>query len=138
MQEHVRVMLKETPEKLTSLELIDDLERLGLGYLFEEEIKQSLVGIYGNIGNDMWMKDNLYATALHFRVLRQHGYQVSQGNKGVGPVIVSHSNIVKICFGVGTSVPVFSRLGWDSSKSSTIPPLKFIYCILKMTIYQLK
>ncbi|KAF6171115.1 hypothetical protein GIB67_043096 [Kingdonia uniflora] len=80
MQERVRVMLKETPEKLTSLELIDDLERLGLGYLFEEEIKQSLVGIYGNIANDMWMKDNLYATALHFRVLRQHGYQVSQEN----------------------------------------------------------
>ncbi|KAF6167360.1 hypothetical protein GIB67_028907 [Kingdonia uniflora] len=77
LKENVRVILKETMETLSSLEMIDNLERLGLGYIFAEEIKQSLDWIYGNIENG-WKKENLYATTLRFRVLRQHGYQVSQ------------------------------------------------------------
>ncbi|XP_042504789.1 alpha-terpineol synthase, chloroplastic-like [Macadamia integrifolia] len=56
------------------LELIDDIERLGLGYLFEEEIKKTLDTI-------MCMEDikeSLHATALRFRLLRQHGHEVNQ------------------------------------------------------------
>ncbi|KAF6144701.1 hypothetical protein GIB67_006193, partial [Kingdonia uniflora] len=79
LKEGVRVMFKRAVRTLAQLELINVVERLGLGYLFEEEIDRSLQRIYGNIEKDnYWMKENLYATSLCFRVLRQHGYQVSQ------------------------------------------------------------
>ncbi|MGF2531596.1 hypothetical protein ACQUWX_28305, partial [Ralstonia pseudosolanacearum] len=69
-------MLEKAAGSLAQLELIDVLERLGISYLFEEEIKSSLNNIYSN--KDKFWKDNLYATALTFRMLRQHGFQVQQ------------------------------------------------------------
>ncbi|MGD7201674.1 hypothetical protein, partial [Ralstonia pseudosolanacearum] len=71
-----RLMLEKAAGSLAQLELIDVLERLGISYLFEEEIKSSLNNIYSN--KDKFLKDNLYATALTFRMLRQHGFQVQQ------------------------------------------------------------
>ncbi|XP_042490310.1 alpha-terpineol synthase, chloroplastic-like [Macadamia integrifolia] len=60
--------------QLGLLELIDDIERVGLGYLFEEEIKKTLDTIV--CMEDI--KEGLHATALRFRLLRQHGYEVNQ------------------------------------------------------------
>ncbi|KAM6586417.1 hypothetical protein CsatA_009022 [Cannabis sativa] len=62
---------------LAQLELIDALQRLGLSYRFETEINTILNKNYSNnvINNPNY---NLYATALEFRLLRQHGYDVSQ------------------------------------------------------------
>nr|QWD59170.1 terpene synthase 1 [Aconitum carmichaelii] len=72
----IRLMLEKAAGSLAQLELIDVLERLGISYLFEEEIKRSINNIYSN--KDKFLKDNLYATALTFRMLRQHGFQVQQ------------------------------------------------------------
>ncbi|KAK2988038.1 hypothetical protein RJ640_011301 [Escallonia rubra] len=62
---------------LAKLELIDTVQRLGLKYHFEEEIKKALDVVY-NDNNDAWFDESLYATALRFRLLRQHGYDVPQ------------------------------------------------------------
>ncbi|XP_042487418.1 alpha-terpineol synthase, chloroplastic-like [Macadamia integrifolia] len=64
---------------LCQLELIDDIERLGLSYLFEEEIKKALDTIACMKDMDTRTEESLHATALQFRLLRQHGYEISQG-----------------------------------------------------------
>ncbi|KAH9751588.1 Beta-myrcene/(E)-beta-ocimene synthase 2 [Citrus sinensis] len=54
------------------------LQRLGLAYHFETEIRKILHNIYNSNKDYNWRKENLYATSLEFRLLRQHGYPVSQ------------------------------------------------------------
>lgn len=61
----------------SKLVLIDDLERLGLGYHFEKEIKKAL-GTAFSVSEDACTENDLYLTALYFRLLRQHGYKISQ------------------------------------------------------------
>ncbi|XP_015062510.1 (-)-camphene/tricyclene synthase, chloroplastic-like [Solanum pennellii] len=61
-------------EELEKLELIDNLERLGVSYHFKDEIMQILRSININIAPP----DSLYTTALKFRLLRQHGFHISQ------------------------------------------------------------
>ncbi|KAL7098970.1 hypothetical protein ACP275_09G052700 [Erythranthe tilingii] len=56
--------------------LIDNLQRLGISYHFEEQIHQILSCLY-NDGNKYYQRD-LYSAALGFRLLRQHGFSVSQ------------------------------------------------------------
>ncbi|XP_065873381.1 probable terpene synthase 11 isoform X2 [Euphorbia lathyris] len=53
-----------------TMELIDSTQRLGIGYHFEEEIKLLLERY---VDSDMGLGDNLYATALRFRLLRHNG-----------------------------------------------------------------
>ncbi|KAA8532359.1 hypothetical protein F0562_032386 [Nyssa sinensis] len=64
--------------QLAWLEIIDDLQRLGLDYHFEKEIRNALCMIISNPTNDVIMEGGLHATALRFQILRQHGYKVSQ------------------------------------------------------------
>ncbi|MBA0746767.1 hypothetical protein Gogos_009257 [Gossypium gossypioides] len=79
LQEEVRMMLGNMVDSLEKLELIDTLQRLGLSHHFEAEINKTLKNISTDrIGTAAWKKDNLYATALEFRLLRQHGYKVDQ------------------------------------------------------------
>ncbi|CAI9114289.1 OLC1v1014974C1 [Oldenlandia corymbosa var. corymbosa] len=61
------------------LELVDNLERLGVGYHFEPQIHRLLNNIFNRRkhGDDDEVKD-LYAAALEFRVLRQNGFHVPQ------------------------------------------------------------
>ncbi|KAL5972845.1 hypothetical protein ACLOJK_039651 [Asimina triloba] len=73
----VRRLLQETREPLDQLELIDSVERLGLGYHFEEEIKGALKAQSAITFKEIENYD-LHDTALRFRLLRQHGYEVSQ------------------------------------------------------------
>ncbi|KAF5472878.1 hypothetical protein F2P56_009546 [Juglans regia] len=64
-----------------TLELIDSLEKLGLAIHFEVEIKEALATIAISIkqkNGNLNGEDDLYATALCFKLLRQHGYDVSQ------------------------------------------------------------
>ncbi|TYI85009.1 hypothetical protein E1A91_D05G408200v1 [Gossypium mustelinum] len=79
LQEEVRMMLGNMVDSLEKLELIDTLQRLGLSHHFEAEINKTLKNISTDrIGTAAWKKDNLYATALEFKLLRQHGYKVDQ------------------------------------------------------------
>ncbi|KAK4439855.1 Beta-caryophyllene synthase [Sesamum alatum] len=74
----MRNVLTQTPDDSShKLELIDAIQRLGVGYHFKEEIDISL-----RCMNDTYLdcssKDNdIRAIALRFRLLRQQGYYVS-------------------------------------------------------------
>uniref|UniRef100_A0A2N9GH73 Terpene synthase N-terminal domain-containing protein n=1 Tax=Fagus sylvatica TaxID=28930 RepID=A0A2N9GH73_FAGSY len=80
LKAQVRMMLHNVVDPLEQLELIDILQRLGLSYHFEGEIKRILQDLYNinDHGGDVGKTKDLYATALKFRLLRQHGYNVSQ------------------------------------------------------------
>ncbi|KAG6471156.1 hypothetical protein ZIOFF_072257 [Zingiber officinale] len=65
------------------LQLIDHLQQLGVAYHFKDEIKDTLRGFhasFGDIGSQL--KDNLHASALLFRLLRENGFSVSEDEKG--------------------------------------------------------
>lgn len=67
-------------DPLKQLDLIDTLQRLGISYHFENEIKGILERRYrSNQGNNSCKKNDVYATALEFRLMRQHGFSVSPG-----------------------------------------------------------
>ncbi|GMN58047.1 hypothetical protein TIFTF001_027146 [Ficus carica] len=75
-----RMINKEDASLMTTLELIDDIQRLGLRYRFEEEIRKALERISSLEGFHSGIEKSLYTTALSFRLLRQHGFNyVSQG-----------------------------------------------------------
>nr|CAD1822481.1 unnamed protein product [Ananas comosus var. bracteatus] len=61
------------------LELIDAIQQLGIAYHFEKEIKHALDSIFSKLDDiRMETKDNAYIIALLFRLLRAHGFIVSQ------------------------------------------------------------
>ncbi|KAI4347936.1 hypothetical protein L6164_008708 [Bauhinia variegata] len=82
LKRKVSMMFDKVLNPLDQLELIDILKRLGLAYHFEDQIKRTLESLYNNINNEaenIWCCDNLYATALAFRLLRENKYHVSSG-----------------------------------------------------------
>ena len=93
------MMFNKVVDPLERLELIDILQRLGISYHFDDEIQRTLKDIYNaNNGGEMWNKENIYVTALEFRLLRQHGYSVPQGKQLIivmyswGGLIFNHGN----------------------------------------------
>lgn len=82
LKEDVRMMLHIVVDPSEHLELVDILQRLGLIYHFEKEIRRILEGIYNTYRRgEGCKKENLYATALEFKLLRQHGYSLPQGRQ---------------------------------------------------------
>ena len=78
LEEEVKCrMYDDNIEPLALLELVDDIQNLGLGYRFEKDIKRSLQRRILEVSNVTFEK-SLHAAALSFRILRQHGYEVSQ------------------------------------------------------------
>ncbi|CAI9754858.1 unnamed protein product [Fraxinus pennsylvanica] len=59
------------------MNLIDTLERLGVSYHFEEEIDELLERFFKLNSNYADKAYHLYTVALHFHLLRQHGYCIS-------------------------------------------------------------
>ncbi|KAI3878524.1 hypothetical protein MKX03_023974 [Papaver bracteatum] len=83
LKEWVRRMFadhqKETDRSLASSDLlmtINIIQRLGISYHFDDEIKVALYAIKDE--NNVWEKKSLVNQAVRFRLLRQHGYEVSQ------------------------------------------------------------
>ncbi|WCJ31656.1 Myrcene synthase chloroplastic [Euphorbia peplus] len=76
LKEQVRMMLNNVKIiSLEQLELIDTLQRLGLAYHFQAQIQNVLNTIH--IYNNNESNKDLHATALQFRLLRQHGFNIS-------------------------------------------------------------
>ncbi|MCL7038750.1 hypothetical protein MKW94_006076, partial [Papaver nudicaule] len=59
------------------LKLVNIIQRLGIGYHFADEIKAALCNIKDE-NNYSWEKEDLFMQAVRFRLLRQHGFEVSQ------------------------------------------------------------
>lgn len=80
LKEEVRRELSATAcEASPKLQLIDAIQRLGVAYQFDEEIKNTLKVIYDNYSHDWPHYNDLYDTALWFRLLHQQGFNVSSG-----------------------------------------------------------
>ncbi|KAL2529077.1 Tricyclene synthase [Forsythia ovata] len=81
LKEEVKKLLTATPDySLHKLDLIDAIQRLGVGYHFEPEIEKSLKYLYDTYNESYNKQDNdLRSFALRFRLLRQEGYYVSSG-----------------------------------------------------------
>lgn len=77
----VKLILDEDMENVQQLELIDILQKMGISYHFENEINRILDNIYVKkyYKNYHAEERELYTTALEFRLLRQHGFSISQG-----------------------------------------------------------
>ncbi|CAK7349970.1 unnamed protein product [Dovyalis caffra] len=79
LEQELRCMINDAEvEPLFLLELIDDIEGLGLGYRFRNHISQALMKPTPMEGLDVGMEKNLHASALNFRLLRDHGHEISQ------------------------------------------------------------
>jgi len=78
LKEKVRMMFNKTENEVDQLEFIDVLQRLGVAYHFNNEIRDILDNIYNKQTSKL--KKNLHATALEFRLLRQYGYDISTGH----------------------------------------------------------
>lgn len=59
------------------LVLIDTLERLGVAYHFDQEIENQLLEIFNLLSHDDDDIDDLFTTALGFRLLRQHRHHAN-------------------------------------------------------------
>ncbi|KAL0435405.1 UNVERIFIED_CONTAM: Gamma-cadinene synthase [Sesamum radiatum] len=78
LKEEARSMLLAEGSNADKLILIDTIERLGVGYHFEQEIEDQLHEIFKFQSEDENQHDHdLFTTALEFRLLRQHRYSVS-------------------------------------------------------------
>ncbi|KAK8993348.1 hypothetical protein V6N11_033449 [Hibiscus sabdariffa] len=65
-------------EPVDLLELIDDIQRLGLGHRFEMDIERALQKFVSSDDGVVATDHSLHAAALRFRLLRQHGYEICQ------------------------------------------------------------
>nr|QNV48472.1 cadinene synthase [Ficus carica] len=71
-----REVFRAAHDSSKKLQLIDAIQRLCLSYHFEREIDEALQQIYDTYQHHVH-DGNLYNVALCFRLLRQHGYNVS-------------------------------------------------------------
>jgi hypothetical protein len=77
LKEEVRTMLMAPIKKVSQkLDLIDDIQRLGVSRHFEKEIEEILRKIHEN---SYHCDEDLYYAGLRFRLLRQQGYNISCG-----------------------------------------------------------
>ena len=75
LKEEAKRLIKDARDTSSRLELIDSMQRLGVAYHLEEEIKEAIDLVH----LDDTTTDDLSTTALRLRLLRQHGYPVSSG-----------------------------------------------------------
>ncbi|KAG8370957.1 hypothetical protein BUALT_Bualt13G0037200 [Buddleja alternifolia] len=77
LKEEVRrmVVAKDSKPK-DKMMLIDTLERLGVAYHFEQEIEHQIERIFKFHAQD---DNDLFTTALYFRLFRQHGHDAPSG-----------------------------------------------------------
>ncbi|XWS41088.1 hypothetical protein CRYUN_Cryun17cG0050400 [Craigia yunnanensis] len=78
LRENVKDMFVEAVKELAKLELIDMIRKLGLEDLFQEETQKALQAVASSENRKNSEEENLYITALRFRLPRLHGYEVSQ------------------------------------------------------------
>ncbi|GAY54791.1 hypothetical protein CUMW_159440 [Citrus unshiu] len=77
LKQEVRSMITATADTpAQKLQLVDAVQRLGVGYHFEQEIEDALENIFHNSFDNNDDVD-LHTVSLRFRLLRQQGFKVS-------------------------------------------------------------
>ncbi|XP_050290521.1 (E,E)-alpha-farnesene synthase-like [Quercus robur] len=77
LKEDVRIIFANAVDSVATFELIDSVNKLGLAKHFDMEIKEALDTIASTKKKISSPEEDLYTTALCFRLFRQHGYEVS-------------------------------------------------------------
>ncbi|MCD7447966.1 Trehalose-6-P synthase/phosphatase complex subunit [Datura stramonium] len=78
MEKNLMIMVNEGSQELEKLELIDNLERLGVSYHFKDKIMKILRSVHEQSSSSTAMSgDSLYHTSLKFRLLRKHDFHIS-------------------------------------------------------------
>ncbi|KAJ4801535.1 Sesquiterpene synthase [Rhynchospora pubera] len=73
LKAEVRTLIKSSADIIEKITLIDTIQHLGIGYLFEKEIDEELT----SLNSVTFDSNDLHEVALYFRLLRQHGFPVS-------------------------------------------------------------
>lgn len=75
LKEEVRCLIGQQHGLVKQLELVDALRQLGIDYHFDSEITNLLSYISSSTENinNLIKNNNLYGSALLFRLLREHG-----------------------------------------------------------------
>ncbi|KAJ4780287.1 Sesquiterpene synthase [Rhynchospora pubera] len=73
LKEEVATTLRSTTDVVEMMNLVDTIERLGINYHFKREIEDALTYLLDAKLDDA----DLHQVALRFRLLRQHGFNVS-------------------------------------------------------------
>ncbi|XP_052152140.1 tau-cadinol synthase-like [Oryza glaberrima] len=73
LREKVRTLFRTSGDVVARIKLVDSIQHLGVGHLFNEEISTTLSDIHAN----EFTSSSLYEVALRFRLLREHGLWVS-------------------------------------------------------------
>ncbi|KAK4441773.1 Isoprene synthase, chloroplastic [Sesamum alatum] len=119
LEDEVRCMLENKGvEPFVLIELIDDIERLGIAYQFQETIDRALERILLQSSQvEQKMHENSHACALYFRLLRQHGYHVSADprRRDQGPIASTKELTVEIFRSFFKSLVVLSSCAVDDS-----------------------
>ncbi|KAJ4801508.1 Alpha-humulene synthase [Rhynchospora pubera] len=76
LKDEVRILIKSSADTVEKMTLIDTIQHLGIGYLFEKEIDAVLTNLRGLT----FESNELHEVALYFKLLRQHGFPISAGN----------------------------------------------------------
>ncbi|KAI3740723.1 hypothetical protein L2E82_31194 [Cichorium intybus] len=70
-----RLIINPIMDSNTKLGLINSVDRLGLSYLFGEEIECQLDKLFKELNMEDYDQLDLYTTSINFQVFRQHGYK---------------------------------------------------------------
>ena len=74
------MLLSTENNVIDQLDLIDKVERLGISFHFDNEIEEQLQKILDECANfEKYQNFDLSTVALQFRLLRQHGFNISCG-----------------------------------------------------------
>lgn len=79
-EEVVSCTFSKSDSPVALLELVDIIDKFGLSNYFQVQTKVALEKTIMHMKSCSSKEEDLYATALCFRILREHGYHASQGN----------------------------------------------------------
>ena len=81
LKKEVSQMIYKEELLMDKLELVDTLQQLGVAYHFKDGINSVLTNIHESMDQNSLstMFDDLYKVSLLFRLLRMHGFSVTEG-----------------------------------------------------------